>query len=78
MDNDTLELLHDVMMKIIFMDEYHKTDCLVLLNWAMDHKSAKVYQHNNGFLSLKYCGRCGTIIAEGDRFCHQCGRELRG
>ena len=78
MDNEMMELLQEVMQNLIFHDRYNRSDCLAIFNWVSDHRSAPVYSHKNRFLTLSYCGRCGTIIQEGDRYCHQCGRELRG
>ena len=77
MKDQDMQLLVGMMRDIIFKDRYNKTDAVMLLNWALDHKSAPVYTNKNGFLSLSYCGRCSTIVCKGDQFCSQCGRELR-
>lgn len=77
MKDQEMELLIDMMHDIIFKDRYSKTDAVLLLNWAMDHQFVKVYTNQNRFVSLSYCGRCSTIVCKGDKFCSQCGRELR-
>lgn len=77
MKDQEMEMMIDMMRGIIFHDRYNKTDAVMLLNWALAHKSAPVYINQNGFLSLCYCGRCSTIVCKGDKFCSQCGRELR-
>ena len=77
MDQNTMELAEKLCLDIVFNGRYRVTDALMILNWCQDHRSVKVYQQKNGFLTLNYCGRCSTIVGEGDRFCSQCGRGLR-
>ena len=78
MDNENMELMVDFLKRLVFDKRYDVSDALMLLNWARDHRSVPVYKHQNHFMLLSYCGRCSTIVGAGDRYCSQCGRELRG
>ena len=77
MDNRTMDILEDVSRAILFGRPYNHCDVLEILNWVQDHRPVSVYQNNNGFLCLCYCGRCSTIVAKGDKYCNQCGRALK-
>ena len=77
MDQNTFSTAEELCKGLLFHRRYNDVDVLVLWSWLQDHRSVKVYRHRNGFLTLSYCGRCSTIVAEGDRYCSQCGRELR-
>ena len=77
MNDEMISLARELAHGIVFEGKWNTCDALTLLNWCDDHRSVKVYKHKNGFLTLCYCGRCSTIIGEGDKYCSQCGRELR-
>lgn len=77
MPDEMNKLAHDLAQSIIFEGRWNVCDALLLLNWCDDHKSCKVYTHKNRFCTLHYCGRCSNIIGKGDKYCSQCGRELR-
>ena len=77
MPDDMIVLAHDLSQSIIFGGKWNVSDALVLLNWCADHHSVKVYKNKTKFVTLCYCGRCSTVVGEGDRFCNQCGRALR-
>lgn len=77
MDKEHMGILEQLASGIVFRNKHNVCDALLLLNWVQDHKSIKVYKHRNNFVMLCYCGRCSTIVAEGDKYCSQCGRELR-
>lgn len=77
MPDEMNKLARDFMEQVIFKHRVNESDALVLFNWFIDHHSTKVYRHKNGFLTLCYCGRCSTIVGEGDKYCSQCGRYLR-
>ena len=72
-----MELMEDVCKEILFRRRYNDSDVLVVLNWLQDHHPVAVYQHTTGFLKLSYCGRCSTIVSDGDKYCNQCGRLLK-
>lgn len=71
------ELIEKVCMSILFDRKWYDADVITILNDAQDHRPCKVYTSRNGYMSLSYCGRCSTIVGEGDRFCSFCGRALR-
>lgn len=75
-DDDIIEMINQVTGDILFRRKYNDCDLLVLRNWAEDHRPCRVYRNKNRFVTLCYCGRCSTIVAEGDRYCSQCGRVL--
>ena len=76
-DDDIVEMLRSVTSDILFHRKFNDCDLLLLLNWADDHRPCKVYSHQNRFVKLNYCGRCSNIVAEGDKYCSQCGRALK-
>ena len=76
MDLETMELTEAVCNEVIFESKYNVADHLLILNWCMDHRPCRVHSSTAGYLTLHYCGRCSTIVGEGDRYCSQCGREL--
>ena len=49
-------------------------DALELLQ--SDSAIVKIY-HDNGITSWCVCGRCSTTVSKGDKFCHECGRQLQ-
>lgn len=77
MNQTMLDKTEELCRRILFGRPYNHCEVLDVLNYCQDHQSVKVYRNTNGFLSLCYCGRCSTIVAEGDLYCNQCGRELR-
>ena len=77
MNDEMNKLAADLASSIIFDGKRNVCDALILLNWCQDHKSTKVYTQKNRFVTLSYCGRCSTIVGDGDKYCSQCGRELR-
>lgn len=76
MDKEMLELTETACLDVIFNSKYNVCDHLLILNWVQDHRPCKVYRSRSRYLTLNYCGRCSTIVGEGDRYCSQCGREL--
>lgn len=77
MNDEMNKLAADLASGIIFDGKRNVCDALILYNWCIDHRSTKVYTHKSRFVSLSYCGRCSTIVGAGDKYCSQCGRELR-
>lgn len=76
MDRETMELMERTCLDLLFNHRWCANDILVLVNWVQDHRPVRVYRHKNNFLTLSYCGRCSTIVGEGDKFCSNCGRGL--
>lgn len=76
MNTQNRELIEKVCADVLFNRRWYDSDVLTILNYVHDQQSTKVHSHKNGFLLLSYCGRCSTIVAEGDRYCSYCGREL--
>lgn len=77
MPDEMNKLARDFMEQVIFKHSFNESDALVLFNWFIDHHSTRVYQHRTKFVKLSYCGRCSTIVGDGDKYCSQCGRYLR-
>ena len=77
MNEEMNKLAQQLANSIKFDEPRNVCDALVLLNYCQDHRSCKVYTHKNRFCTLHYCGRCSNIIGAGDKYCSQCGRELR-
>ena len=77
MDRETFSTAKELCKGLLFHRSFNDSDVLVLYSWLLDNESVKVYRHRNSLVTLCYCGRCSTIVAEGDRYCNQCGRELR-
>lgn len=75
---DHLEQMEKFFHDLIFKSLYYSSDALIHYNWLRDHGATAVYINKNGFLELRYCGRCSTIVSKGDQFCSQCGRRLTG
>ena len=71
------ELIERVCTGILFHRRFNDSDVLTILNYVHDQQATQVHSHKNGFLTLSYCGRCSTIVGEGDRYCSYCGRELK-
>ena len=77
MDREVYNIVNDKVHGIVFEERQPNIcDALIILNWLDDHRPAYVHRNRNGFLTLSYCGRCGTIVGEGDKYCSQCGRGL--
>ena len=76
MNESMNELIQSVMTDIIFRGRYQVPDCLAILNYCKDHQAVRMYKNKSRLLTLCYCGRCSTIVSEGDKYCNQCGREL--
>lgn len=77
MKQEQIELIEQVCMDWLFKRRCSDADVLTVLNTTRDHSSTRARSHKNGYLTLSYCGRCSTIVAEGDNFCSYCGRELK-
>lgn len=77
MDNKTMLTSEQLCANLLFQRKYNDSDVLVLWSWLHDNHPVKVYRNRNGFVTLCYCGRCSTIVGEGDRYCSQCGRGLK-
>ena len=77
MDTQNRELIEKVCADVLFNRRWYDSDVLTILNYVHDQQATMVHSHKNGFLTLSYCGRCSTIVADGDRYCSYCGRELK-
>lgn len=77
MEREVYNIMNDMVHGIIFEERVPNiADALIILNWLDDHRPTYAHRNQNGFLTLSYCGRCGTIVGEGDKYCSQCGRGL--
>lgn len=77
MDQETMRTSEELCKGLLFHRRYNDVDVLVLWSWLHDNQPVKVYRHRNNLVTLSYCGRCSTIVGEGDRYCSQCGRSLK-
>lgn len=77
MNSQNRELIEKVCADVLFNRRWYDSDVLTILNYVHDQQATQVHSHKNGFLTLSYCGRCSTIVGEGDRYCSYCGRELK-
>ena len=76
MDKQFTDELESFLQDLIFKGKYYQTDALALYSYVNDHRPCSVYVNKNGFLELRYCGRCSTVVQKGDQFCNQCGRRI--
>ena len=64
-------LLSAVIWDNVEQDKKPDTDeAIKLLRWVQDHRPARVYHKQSGFIRLDFCGRCGTIVSVGDQYCN--------
>lgn len=76
MERDVYNIMNDMVQGINADIVPDIGDALIILNWLDDHRPTYAFHRRTGFLTLSYCGRCGTIVGDGDKYCSQCGRGL--
>ena len=75
-----LKLLHDRLLdaakqdSIAMLDASMVADAIAMLK---EQEAVPVIQREIAHLLFWCCGSCGVAITDGDKFCRNCGREVK-